>query len=557
MFMQPWVFFLSVCFLLFYSSASFCVTPPLLWSQRFGGEHWAASSSVAADASGNVFLAGSFSGAVNFGGGPLVSVGSEDVFVVKFDPSGSHVWSRQFGDTCYTGTRSVAVDAAGNVFLAGSFGGGVDFGGGRLTSAGGYDIFLAKFDPSGTHSWSRRFGDSDDYQEAWSVAVDPSGNALVAGYFRGTVDFGGGALVSVGGEDIFVAKFDPSGTHLWSRRFGDADWQVARSVTVDALGNVIFTGEFYGTVNFGGTSLVSAGSDDIFIAKLSPGGAHLWSQRFGDADWQEAWGIAVDPSRSVFLAGDFDGTLDFGKGPLVSEGGDIFLVKFGVSAIQWSRRFGDEEYQHAQSIAVDASGNVFLTGYFFGAVDFGGGPLVQVGTTYDIYLAKFDPSGSHLWSRRFGDVEWEETRSIAVDPWGNAFLAGVFGGTLDFGGQPLVCEGDYDMFLAKFAPPEDYTAVFPIPTQPRPILHPNYPNPFNPGTTVPYAVPSMGSVSIVIHDLHGRRVRTLVSDTKIPGEYVTFWDGRDASGTPVATGVYFVRLEANGQVAARKILLLK
>jgi len=555
--MHPRVFPLSAFILFFYTSAAFCVRQPLLWSQRFGGESWASGSSVAVDASGNVFLAGSFAGSVDFGGGPLVSAGGEDIFVAKFDPSGSHLWSRQVGDTCFTGTQSIAVDASGNVFLAGSFGGGLDFGGGQLKSAGGYDIFLAKFDPNGAHVWSRRFGDIDDYQEALGVAVGPSGNVVIAGYYRGTVDFGGGPLVSAGGEDIFVATFNPSGTHVWSRRFGDPDWQVARSVTVNTIGQVIFAGEFYGQVDFGGGSLVSAGSGDIFITKLNSSGTYLWSRRFGDAEWQEAWGVAVDPSQNMFLTGDFDGTLNFGTGSLVSEGGDIFLAKFTPTGVQWSRRFGDRDYQHAQSLAADPSGNLYLTGYFFGTVDFGGGPLVQVGNTYDLYLAKFDPTGAHMWSQRFGDVDWEETRSVAVDPGGNAFLTGSFGGKLDFGAEPLVCDGDYDIFLAKFEPPEFCTAVFEVPTQPRIALHPNYPNPFNPGTTIPYALPSEGIVNLAIYDIFGRTVRTLVVAPKTAGEHAASWDGRDEGGSLVASGVYFVRVEAGGQAATRKILLLK
>ena len=555
--MLPRVFSLSAFVLLFSSSASFCLTPPLLWSQRFGGVSSASGSSVAVDAWGNVFLAGDFAGVVDFGGGPLESIGSEDIFLAKFDPSGAHVWSRQFSDTCFTGTESVAVDPSGNVFLAGSFGGAMNFGGGRLTSAGGYDIFLTKFNPNGAHVWSKRFGDIDGYQEAWSVAIAPSGDVVVVGYFRGTVDFGGGPLVSAGGEDIFVAKFNPSGAHVWSRRYGDADWQVARSVAVNAIGQVILTGEFYGQVDFGGGALVSAGSGDIFIAKLNSSGTYLWSRRFGDANWQEAWGVAIDPSQNMFLTGDFDGTLNFGTGSLVSEGGDIFLAKFTPTGVQWSRRFGDRDYQHAQSLAADPSGNLYLTGYFFGTVDFGGGPLVQVGNTYDLYLAKFDPTGAHMWSQRFGDVDWEETRSVAVDPGGNAFLTGSFGGKLDFGAEPLVCDGDYDIFLAKFEPPEFCTAVFEVPTQPRIALHPNYPNPFNPGTTIPYALPSEGIVNLAIYDIFGRTVRTLVVAPKTAGEHAASWDGRDEGGSLVASGVYFVRVEAGGQAATRKILLLK
>jgi len=107
------------------------------------------------------------------------------------------------------------------VVITGYIWGTVDFGGGPLTSAGGFDIFIAKFDTNGQHLWSQCFGDGSN-QDAYGIAIDGSGNVIVTGWFQGTVDFGGGALTSAGLDDIFVAKFDPNGNHVWSQSFGDA-----------------------------------------------------------------------------------------------------------------------------------------------------------------------------------------------------------------------------------------------------------------------------------------------------------------------------------------------
>jgi hypothetical protein len=154
--------------------------------------------------------------------------------------------------------------------ITGVFGGTVDFGGDTLTSAGSPDIFLAKFDTNGGHLWSKRFGDSR-VQYGRSVACDGSGNVVVTGYFRSTVNFGGGTLTSAGADDIFLAEFDSNGNHLWSKRFGD-EWlqQMGHSTACDGSGNVVVTGHFEGTVDFGGEPLTSAGNDDIFLAKYEP-----------------------------------------------------------------------------------------------------------------------------------------------------------------------------------------------------------------------------------------------------------------------------------------------
>ncbi|MBI4702640.1 MAG: hypothetical protein HY744_16080, partial [Deltaproteobacteria bacterium] len=122
---------------------------------------------------------------------------------------------------------------------------------------------------AGGHLWSKRFGD-ESYQYGWAVAVDGAGNVFLASGFDGTVDFGGGPLVSAGNWDVFVAKLDQDGKHLWSKHFGDAESQWAYGVAVDTAGSVLVTGEFYGTVDFGGGPLASAGNDDIFVAKLEP-----------------------------------------------------------------------------------------------------------------------------------------------------------------------------------------------------------------------------------------------------------------------------------------------
>jgi hypothetical protein len=210
--------------------------------------------------------------------------------------------------------------------------GTVNFGGGVLTSAGSEDIFLAKFASGGSHQWSKRFGDVSTDQQAWGVAIDGSGNAIVAGHFTGSVDFGGGALPNAGGQpDIFVAKFGSDGAHVWSESFGDAYAQSASAVAVDPSDNVLVAGGFNGTVNFGGGTLTSGGAKDVFLAKLTPEGAHIWSKGFGDADYQEAQAVATDASGDALVAGYFAGAIDFGGGTLTSAGGeDAFVAKFGI-----------------------------------------------------------------------------------------------------------------------------------------------------------------------------------------------------------------------------------
>ena len=254
-----------------------------------------------------------------------------DIFVVKFDRDGNHLWSQRFGDSNpnWEGCWSVAVDGSRNVILTGYIEGTVDFGGEPLTSAGFDDIFVVKLDSSGNHVWSKRFGDWNEFQIGESVAVDDSGNVVVTGNFQSTVDFGGGTLTSAGEVDIFVVKFDPGGNHIWSQCFGDASPQWSKSVAIDYSGYVVITGIFLGAVDFGGELLTSGGSHDIYVADFDGGGNHIWSQSFGDASGQRSNGVTMDSSGNIVVTGDFQGTVDFGGGTLTSAGEvDIFVVKF-------------------------------------------------------------------------------------------------------------------------------------------------------------------------------------------------------------------------------------
>ncbi|MBI4699845.1 MAG: PQQ-binding-like beta-propeller repeat protein [Deltaproteobacteria bacterium] len=429
-----------------------CVKGSHLWSTRLGDSDMQMGSDVAVDGVDNVLVAGWLSGTADLGGGPLESAGSWDVFVAKYDKDGKHLWGKRFGDASKQMGDAVAVDAGGDVVVAGHFEGSVDFGGGPLTSVGGYDLFVVKLDPNGKHLWSKRFG-AAGYEQAPQIRVDGAGAVLLTGFFEGTVDFGGGPLVSAGYADIFVAKLDKDGKHLWSKGFGADGQDTGDGIAVDGTGSALVTGACQGTVDFGGGPLPGAGGDDVFVAKFDKDGKHVWSKRAGNGQNQRGLALALDAFGSSVVTGWFFGAIDFGGGLLVSAGGyDIFVAKLDKDGKHvWSKRFGDGSEQFGFGIAVDGAGSVVLTGQFVGTVDFGGGPLASAGAE-DIFVAKLHKDGKHLWSKRFGDVKFQSSRSIAADASGNALVTGAFGGTVDFGGGLLVSAGGHDVFLVKFGP---------------------------------------------------------------------------------------------------------
>ncbi len=434
----------------------------VLWAKSFGDGLNQEGTGIAVDSSGNVLVAGYFNGSINLGGSNFTSAGNLDAFVAKLSPSGDHVWSRSFGDGADQVAQSITTDAAGNVIITGYFAGTIDLGGGTLTSSSAqdYDVFIAKLDPDGNHLWSRRFGDTAS-QGSRRVVVDPAGDVILAGSFDGTVDFGGGSLESAGGTtpggtDIFLVKLDgATGGHVWSKRFGDEGDQRCRAVTIDASGNLIITGRSGGTVDFGGGPLVSTDTADVYVAKLDAMGNHLWSKVFGGTSDQVGQWITADASGNVVVIGTMSGTVDFGGGSLTSKGGaDIFLLKLDPSGAHlWSKRFGDVDPQLGEAVEVDSGGNILITGSFGGQIDFGGGPLAVAGGLFsDIFVAKFGADGEHVWSKRFGDSTLQDGRSITVDAMGDVLLLGRLQGTVDFSGNVLTSAGGDDLLVMKLAP---------------------------------------------------------------------------------------------------------
>jgi hypothetical protein len=254
-------------------------TGAVQWVKGFGGAVEDAGEALALDSAGNVVLTGSFFQTITIGSSTYTSAGDSDIFVAKFDDKGTSQWARCFGGSHVKGSGSeiptdigygVALDAKDNIYLAGQIHDAVDFGGGKVTAHGMEDAFLVKLDASGKHLWSKSFGGSS-MDHAGSVSVSPSGQVVVSGgSCSSKLDLGGGPLKRSGMWDLFVGAFDASGKHLWSKGFGGVDNDIEAGAALDGSGNLLLTGFFFQTIDFGGGQLTSADRTDIFVAKLAP-----------------------------------------------------------------------------------------------------------------------------------------------------------------------------------------------------------------------------------------------------------------------------------------------
>jgi hypothetical protein len=411
------------------------------WAHRFSGLGFDHGNTVAVDSSGDIIITGCFEGKVNFDTISLNSTGESDIFVAKLDKADGHCrWARQFGGTGADYGNSVAVDSSGDVVITGCFVGKVDFDTFSLNSTGKWDIFVAKLANADGHClWARQFGGAGaDYGN--SVAVDSSGDIVITGCFEGKVDFDTFSLNSTGKWDIFVAKLAKADGHCrWAQRFGRAGANYGNSVAVDSSGNVVITGQ---------------GGGSIFVAKLDDKGNCIWQKPFGGGGADYGNSVAVeDSSGDVVITGCFEGKVDFDDISLNSTGyRDIFVAKLAKAdgRCLWAQYFGGAyATNYGNSVAVDSSGDVVITGCFEGKVNFDAIPLSSTGK-WDIFVAKLAKAdGRCLGARRFGGTGADFGNSVAVDGSGAIVIMGRFEGRMNFDGIPLSSVGKEDVVVLK------------------------------------------------------------------------------------------------------------
>lgn len=388
-----------------------------VWTDQFGSSNLDDGRDVAVDKWGNVVVAGYTNGTLEGS-----TAGKLDAFVQKYDSNGNVKWTDQFGTGSSDGAWSVAVDGSGNVLVA-----GYTFGNLADSTAGKRDAFVRKYDANGKLAWTDQFGSSEE-DGAWGVAVDRFGNVLVAGYTDG--EFGGS---SAGRTDAFVRKYTATGTLAWTKLFGTSDWDYARDVAVDGSGNVLVVG--YTGGNLGGSQ---AGSGDAYLRKYDPEGKEMWTVQFGTSDYDYAWGVAVDATGNVSVAGETTGSMEGAN----TGNYDAFVRQYDANGkLKWTDQFGTSEFDHAWGVAADGSGNVLVTGYTYGALE-----GLHIGNA-DAFLRKYNATGTEVWTDQFGTLSDDVGWGVAADGLGNVLVAGRTNGKLEGANY-----GGGDAFVRKILP---------------------------------------------------------------------------------------------------------
>ncbi len=351
-----------------------------------------------------------------------------------------------------------AYDSGGNLYVAGRTSNAtIDFGTGTLTSAGGQDVFLAKFDPTGVNLWSKLIGGpSNDGDSGVGVATDASGNVILVGDMYETVDFGGtcGTLTIPGGgtteADVFVAKFDATGACQWANHYGSGSGTGSartQSVAADSSGNIYVAGSYQTSVNLGGSTFtaasasngVSRGIYDMFVASYTSTGTYRWSSSFGSADDDQCLSVALDSSGYLYLAGLFSDSVTFGSTNLTSAGNtDAVGMRVSPSTGKpaWAVNWGGTGADRANAVEwIRTTNQAVFGGRFASTVNFGAGNVKSAGSYDGFVVALNATSHAYNWSTTLGGKGADQVTLIAARATNSTILVGgEFAQTVNFGG---------------------------------------------------------------------------------------------------------------------------
>ncbi len=458
------------------------------WVARYDGPGHGGdeANAIVVDGQGNVYVTG-WSNPIQFGA-------NYDYATIKYNSAGVQQWVARYNgpDNQQDRALSLALDGQGNVYVTGE----------SYSTATTYDYVTVKYDPAGVQQWVRTYSGppgSVSFDQASSIALDGQGNVYVTGQSTGVGT----------GIDYATIKYDASGTEQWVRRYDRLNVfsqnDNATSIAVDGFGNVHVTG-----------ASGSGNSASYATVKYNSSGVEQWVGIYtaDPVTFQSiANAIAVDNSGNVYVTG-----LSRVSTPDTYD--DFATVKYDANGIQlWVQRYDGppgNNNDNARSIAVDGQGNVYVTGESWGS-----------GTFYDCTTIKYNSAGVQQWIQRYDNGVSDYGYSIAVDGQGTVYVTG----------QSSQSGINFDYVTIKYSQPTDVSqnpAVMPD----RFSLYQNYPNPFNPTTAISFQLTAVSQTSLIVYDLLGREVATLVDEKLSPGRYERTFDGQG-----LTSGVYLYRLQ--------------
>ncbi len=379
----------------------------VIWAKSAGGNARDLAYGIAIDANSSVYITGFFkSSTLTFDTFTLHNSSSyTDIFLAKYDSTGNVIWAKSFGGTNDDEDFGVTTDANSNVYLTGYFySPSIIIGNDTLVSTNG-SVFVAKFDPSGNKIWVKQLIANDTKD----IATDAAGNLYLAGTFGyGGATIGAISLTCISGldADVFVAKFDSIGNVIWAKSASGSGFDYATRIVIDYNNDIIIAGIFQSpTLTFGtsiltntNTSTVGVATADLFLIKCDSAGGLIWARSAGGSSFDGVSGLATDAIGNIYLTGYFNApSITFSSITLTNSDPNLFVTAYDSNGnINWARNEGGTDMENGIGICTDSHQNIYVCGCFNSpSIAFGLDTLFNPYSNYlgfnpDMFIAKLN-----------------------------------------------------------------------------------------------------------------------------------------------------------------------
>jgi hypothetical protein len=524
-----------------------CFSQTFSWANTAGnGTFIDYGLGVTVDHNHNVITTGMHFDTGMFGSTSLGGFGYQDAFIAKYDSTGTLLWVRGIGGAEQDWGYAVTTDASDNIFVTGTFAWySLHFTATdslSISAPQATNCFVAKYDANGNFLWARSGGCS--YSKSSAVTTDASGNAIISGFYNGTINFSSNVLTG-GGSNLFFVKYSPTGNVIWAKSGTSSSMCATNAMKCDASGNIYATGKISQNITFGPTTYPRQGGDDMYTAKFNSNGDIQWFQLEGKTlaasttsnNLDCGNGIDVDNSGNVYVAGSLIDT--FISASMFQSAA---IVKYNNAGTrQWVYKFGNNNgIDVFNSLSLDAAGNPYVVGTYRGALTIGTS-ILPVAADDDVMLAKFNSSGNCIGTIGIGTGNGNDAgNGIMVDPNGSSiYLAGSMRHTLNFGTVTATGDNASTIFVAKMTG----NAINSIGESSAAIGYTLYPNPSNGMVNLQFE--AEGKYSIAVYNATGQLV--FANETKMLFTQIDLGD--------FDAGMYFISIvDANGNKTSGKIM---
>jgi uncharacterized delta-60 repeat protein len=397
--------------------------PVIVWTKLLGSSSENQAYALTTGLDGSIYVGGYTSGALD---GQTYS-GSKDAFLTKYSADGTKAWTKLLGTSKEDRATALTTGLDGSIYVSGQTDDALD----GQTYSGGQDPFLTKFSADGTKAWTKLLGSSgSDAATALTTGLD--GSIYVGGWTNGALD----GQTNNGSGDAFLTKYNPDGTKAWTKLLGSSGSDAATALTTGLDGSIYVGGWTNGALD-GQTK--SGNGSDAFLTKYNPDGTKVWTKLLGTSDGDMANALTTGLDGSIYVGGWTNGALD---GQTNNGSGDAFLTKYNPDGTKaWTKLLGSSGSENATALTTGPDDSIYVSGWTTGALD----GLTNSGG-FDVFLTKYNPDGTKVWTKLLGTSGSEEARALTTGLDGSIYVGGQTSGALD--GQTN--SGGFDVFVTKF-----------------------------------------------------------------------------------------------------------